>query len=102
MLTLTLENPEKGGRTRGLGISYPWSLGFEAYKDTYRSQARAKRRQEEQDQDKYNQLLARIEEHQRQIDDLRASRQDPSVDITAGPSQRKSSVADSEAPAPDA
>ena len=48
-------------------------------------------------------MLARIEEQQRQIDDLRASRQDPSsVDITAGPSQRKSSVADNEAPAPDA
>ena len=73
-LTLALENPKKGGRTRGLGISYPWKIGFEADKDTYRSRARAKQRQEEQEQDKYNQLLARIEEHQRQIDDLRASR----------------------------
>jgi hypothetical protein len=28
LLMLVLGNPEKGGRTRGLGPSYPWSLGF--------------------------------------------------------------------------
>ena len=56
-----------------------------------------------------NQLLARFnqrqEEQQKQIDELRGvlrPPQDPALDITASPSQRKISVADSEAPADNA
>ena len=56
-----------------------------------------------------NQLLAKFnqrqEEQQKQIDELNQRLrppQDPVLDITAGPSQRKSSVADSEAPADNA
>ena len=37
LLTLVLGNPEKGGRTRGFGPSYPWSLGFPDNVETYRS-----------------------------------------------------------------
>ena len=49
-------------------------------------------------------MLARIENQQRQIDELRGvvRLQDPALDITADPSQRKNSVADSEVPADDA
>ena len=44
-------------------------------------------------------MLARIDEQQQQIDKLRGVRlQDPALDITAGPSLRRSSVAESEVP----
>jgi hypothetical protein len=42
LLTLVLGNPEKGGRTRGLGPSYSWKIGFTSDIETYRSRARAK------------------------------------------------------------
>jgi hypothetical protein len=49
-------------------------------------------------------LLARLNEQQQQIDELRGvvHLQDPALDITASPSKRKSSVAESEAPIDDA
>jgi hypothetical protein len=49
-------------------------------------------------------LLARLNEQQQQIDELRGvvRQQDPALDIIAGPSKRKSSVAESEAPTDDA
>jgi hypothetical protein len=49
-------------------------------------------------------LLARLNEQQQQIEELRGvvRQQDPALDITAGPSKRKSSVAKSEAPTDDA
>jgi hypothetical protein len=49
-------------------------------------------------------LLARLNEQQQQIDELRGvvRQQDPALDITVGPSKRKSSVAESEAPTDDA
>ena len=102
MLTLVLGNDEHGGRTRGLGPKYPWSLGFAKDIDTYRSQARAKQRQEEKDGDKFSQMLARIDNQQRQIDELRLRQGDQSVDTTVVPTERRSSVADSELPAGDA
>ena len=75
LLTLALGNDEHGGRTRGFGPSYPWWLGFAKDQDTYRSRARAKKRQEEEQNNKLNQLLARFnqrqEEQQKQIDKLR-------------------------------
>jgi hypothetical protein len=90
LLTLVLGNDEHGGRTRGLGPSYPWWLGFAKYQETYRSRARAKKRQQEEENDKFNQLLARVNEQQH-IDELGGvvRLQDPALDITAGPSQRK-------------
>jgi hypothetical protein len=104
LLTLVLGNDEKGGRTRGFGPSVPWWLGFAKDVETYRSRARAKQRKQEEEGDKFNQLLARINHQQQQIDELRGvvRQQDPALDITAGPSQRKSSVGDSEVPADDA
>ena len=60
LLTLVLGNDEKGGRTRGFGPKYPWWLGFAKDVETYRSRARAKQRQQEEEGDKFNQLLARI------------------------------------------
>jgi len=103
MLTLVLGNEEKGGRCRGLGAT-PWWLGFAKDVETYRSRARSKRRREEEGGDKFSKLLARIDNQQQQIDELRGvvRLQDPAVDITAGPSQRRSSVGESEVPANDA
>jgi hypothetical protein len=65
---------------------------------------RAKKQQQDEENDKFNQLLARLNEQQQQIDKLRGvvRQQDPALDITAGPSKRKSSVAKSEAPTDDA
>jgi hypothetical protein len=104
LLTLVLENDEHGGRTRGFGPSYPWWLGFAKDQETYRSRARAKKRQQDEKNDKFNQLLARLNEQQQQIDELRGvvRQQDPALDITTGPSKRKSSMAESEAPTDDA
>jgi hypothetical protein len=62
LLTLVLGNDEHGGRTRGFGPSYPWWLGFARDQDTYRSRARAKKRQQDEENDKFNQLLARLNE----------------------------------------
>ena len=103
LLTLALGNDEHGGRTRGFGPSYPWWLGFARDQDTYRSRERAKKRQQDEENDKFNQLLARINEQQKQIDELRgvARQEDPAFDITGAPSKRKSSVAESEAPPDD-
>jgi hypothetical protein len=65
---------------------------------------RAKKRQQDEENDKFNQLLARVNEQQQQINELRGvvHLQDPALDITASPSKRKSSVAESEAPTDDA
>ena len=103
MLTLVLENPEHGGRARGLGKT-PWWIAFGKDIEIYRRRARAKRRQQEEEGDKFNQLLARLNHQQQQIDELRgvARLQDPPLDITLIPSQRKSSVAYSEVLADDA
>jgi hypothetical protein len=70
----------------------------------YRSRARAKKRQQDEENDKFNQLLARLNEQQQLIDELRGvvRQQDPALDITADPSKRKSSVAESKAPTDDA
>ena len=91
MLTLVLGNDEKGGRVRGFGPSCPWWMGFAKDMETYRSRSRAKRRQEEEVGDKFNQLFARIDNQQQQIDELRGvvRLQDPALDITAGPSQQR-------------
>ena len=100
LLTLVLGNDEHGGRTRGFGPSYPWWLGFARDQDTYRSRSREKKRQQDEENDKFNQLLARINEQQKQIDELRGvpRQEDPALDITGAPSKRKSSVAEFEAP----
>jgi len=75
LLTKVLGNDEHGGRTRGLGPSYPWVIGFPKDKGTYRSRARAKQRREEEERDRFNQLLARLDRQQQQIDELRGVRQ---------------------------
>lgn len=62
LLTLVLGNDEHRGRTRGLGPSFPWWLGFAKDQETYKSRARAKQRQQEEENDKFNQLLARLNE----------------------------------------
>ena len=106
LLTLVLGNDEHGGRTRGLGPKYPWSLGFAKDIDTYRSRARAKQRRDEEVGDWSRQLLARLDNQQRQIDELKLSRgdhsADPALDTTVVLTERRSSVADSELPAGDA
>jgi hypothetical protein len=58
--------------------------------ETYRSRAREKKRQQDEENDKFNQLLDRVNEQQQQIDKLRGvvRLQDPALDITADPSQR--------------
>ncbi|KAK1613168.1 hypothetical protein QYE76_036841 [Lolium multiflorum] len=95
LLTLVLGNPEKGGRTRGLGPSYPWPIGFPNDVETYISRARAKQRQEEVQNDRFSEFQRRLDQHQREIDEIRGGRQ---LDNTASTSQRQSSVADSEVP----
>ena len=99
-MTLALVSKEKSGRARGLGPQYPWWFVFAKDVDSYRSRARAKRRREEEEEDKFSQLLCKIDNQQQQIDKLRGGvhLQDPTQDITAAPSQQKSSVGDSEAP----
>ena len=101
LLTLVLGNPEKGGRTRGLGPNFPWWIGFPEDKDSYRSRERAKKRWEEQEDDRFSELRRIIEHPQYQIDEIRGVRQ-PAFDIAASSSQRKSSVVDSQVPADDA
>jgi phosphoenolpyruvate carboxylase len=103
LLTLVLGNDEYGGRTRGFSPSYLWWLGFAKDQETYKSRARAKKRQQDEENDKFNQLLARVNEQQQQIDKLKGvvRQQDPVLDITADPSKQKSSVAESEAPTDD-
>jgi hypothetical protein len=64
LLTLVLGNDKHGGRTRGFGPSYPWWLGFAKDQETCRSRARAKKRQQDEENDKFNQLLARLNEQQ--------------------------------------
>jgi len=39
-MTRALGNPEKGGRTRGKGVSVTWNKGFPEYDDSYRSRKR--------------------------------------------------------------
>ena len=43
LLTMVLGNPEKGGRTRGLGPNFPLSIRFPDDKDSYRSREREQR-----------------------------------------------------------
>ena len=62
---------------------------------------RAKKRREEVEEDRFNELRGIVERQQQQIDEIRGVRQ-PAFDIAAGSSQRKSSVADSHVPAYDA
>ena len=105
MLTLVLGNREHTGRVRGLDGSFTWETGFPKDQGTYISRAREKQRREEEEADKFNQLLARLDKQQKQIDELRGIarlQQDPPLDITANPSQRRSSVAESEVPSNDA
>jgi hypothetical protein len=49
----------------------PWWLGFAKDQETYRSRARAKKRQQDEENDKFNQLLARVNEQQQHVDKLR-------------------------------
>ena len=63
LLTLVLWNVERGGRARGLGKT-PWWLAFARDIETYRSRARAKRRQQEEEGDRFSQLLARVNQQQ--------------------------------------
>ncbi|KAK1644144.1 hypothetical protein QYE76_061949 [Lolium multiflorum] len=65
--TLVLGNPEKGGRTRGFGPSVPWSLGFPADAETYRSRARAKQRQLEVQNDRMAEFQRRLDQQQREL-----------------------------------
>ena len=67
LLTLVLGNPEKGGRTRGFGPSVPWSLGFPADAETYRSRARAKQRQLEVQNDRMAEFQRRLDQQQREL-----------------------------------
>ena len=99
LLTVALGNREKPGRARGLGPQHPWWNAFAKDMATYRSRSRAKRRREEEEQNKYSQLMSRIDNQQQQINELRGAVHGHAQDITAAaPSQRKSSVGDSEAP----
>jgi hypothetical protein len=61
------------------------------------------KRHQDEENDKFHQLLARVNEQQQQIDELRrvVRLQDPALNITADPSKQKSSVAESEAPTDD-
>src|SRR4051812_25808565 len=71
LLTLVLGNHKHTGRVRGLDRSFMWETGFPKDQGTYRSQARAKKRREEEEADKFNQLLARLDKQQQKIDELR-------------------------------
>jgi hypothetical protein len=71
LLTLVLGNDEHRGRARGFGPSYPWWLGFAKDQETYRSRARAKKRQQDEENGRFNQLLARVNKQQQQIDKFR-------------------------------
>src|SRR5664279_4083543 len=77
-LTKALGNPEHTGRTRGYGPSVPWKTGFPKYSGSYRSRSRAKKRQQEQEADrlqeverKNEELYAMLKRHQEQLDEMR-------------------------------
>jgi hypothetical protein len=70
LLTLVLGNDEHRGRTRGFGPSYPWWLGFAKDQETYKSRARANKRQQDEENDKFNQLLARLNKQHSRLTNL--------------------------------
>ena len=102
-LTLALGNPEKSGRTRGLGADTPWKLGFPEDVESYRSRERAKKRKEKEEEDRLNKLereheeiIAIVRDQQKQIDEFRESGSTLRLQQNSqggAPSQRKSSVA---------
>ena len=98
-LTKALGNPEKSGRTRGFGPSVPWKTGFPEDRESYRSRARAKKRQVEEQKKMFSEFQRKLDQQQRQIEELTGGRQ--LVENTTGTSQRQSIVADLEVPAAD-
>ena len=63
-LTKALENPEKSGRTRGFGPDVPSRLGFPEDRQSYRSRARAKKRREQEEEGRLNNLEKQNEERE--------------------------------------
>ena len=74
LLTFLLGNPEHGGRARGLGTSYNMLTAFPDDVETYRSRARAKKRQEEEQKKTMSEFQRRLDEQQRQIEILSRGR----------------------------
>jgi hypothetical protein len=111
-LTKALGNPEKSGRTRGFGPIVPWKTGFPEDRESYRSRVRSKKRKEQEEEDRLNNLerkneeiLAIVKHQHKQIEELReqGGTHQRQQDSQGGPSQRRSSVAytgvgDDEAP----
>lgn len=98
-LTEALGNPEHTGWTRGWG-GYPWSTGFSAEESVYpyRSRERGRKRKEAEVAEKFAEYDAKLAQFSQQMDELRGLRsqqQDPTLVLTVGPSQLRSSVASS-------
>ena len=61
-LTKALGNPEKSGRTRGLGPDVPWIIGFPEQRETYRSRERAEKRKEQEEEERIQKLETQNQE----------------------------------------
>jgi len=89
-LTKALGNPEKSGRTRGLGPDVPWIIGFPEQRETYRRRERAKKRKEQAEEDRIQKLERQNKEILAILDELRGQGATHHVQQD---SQRRSSVA---------
>ena len=73
-----------------------WDQGFPADHESYRSRARAKKRKEQENSDRFNKLESMMSNLHQQVDEMRehgATRQLQEGAPTGGPSQLRSSVA---------
>jgi hypothetical protein len=106
VLTKALGNAEHTGRTRGLGLNYPWSIGFAKDVDSYRKRKRGKKRKEEEEKERLKKMEesydGMFEYMQMEIHELRPYQagpshqlplQGPAFDNNDGPSQQRRSMA---------
>ena len=91
---MALGNKEHPGRTRGLGVNVPWSLGFAGDFSTYRSRKRSKAERE----DRWLQMMTenfegKLAALQDQVNQLRSQSQATPVNLEVSPARHRSSVA---------
>ena len=96
VLSEALGNFEKEGRTRGFGPDVAWIHGFAQDRISYRSRARAKKRKELEDADRFSKLEKKNDELfaiVRQLQENQMRQPGPTDHSPGGLSQRRSSVA---------
>jgi len=92
-LTHALGNPEHTGRTRGKGAGVPWKKGFPEYDDSYRSRKRKKDREA----DRIGKIEAEVARMKTAMEALSQRSSQPQEDPALDNSQRRSSVASTQA-----